>query len=331
MRDFDCFLMKFFVKLCSIKKQSLIDKMSKEARWFLGIIGIILSLSVLFFALGFLTLVSLFKPEIEEEIETGKDKVALIELKGVIISSEDIVRQVKKYAKSSAVKAIVLYVDSPGGGVSASEEIFQELKKARYKKPVVISMGSVAASGGYYVSLGGSKIVANPGTITGSIGVIAQFPNFKKLLDKIGIDFEIIKTGKFKDSGNPYRGLTDEERRYFQSVINDAYEQFVNHVVEERKLNREKVLKIADGRIFTGRQAFAMGLVDTLGTLEDAIKIAGNMAGIKGEPKIVKEKKKKPGLFDLILDSKTVENFGEIKNFFLNQPVLQYKCEFVNY
>ncbi len=305
--------------------------MSKEAKWFLGIIGIILALSVLFIALGFFTLVILFKPEAPEEaLDTGKDKVAVIELKGVILNSEDIVRQIKKYAKSSRVKTIVLYVDSPGGGVSASEEIFQELKKARQKKPVVVSMGSVAASGGYYVSLGGSKIVANPGTITGSIGVIAQFPNMKKLLDKIGIDFEIIKSGKFKDSGNPYRGLTKEEREYFQNVIDDVYEQFINYVVEERKLKKEDVLKIADGRIFTGKQAFSLGLVDTIGTLEDAIKIAGEIAGIKGEPKVVKEEKKKLGLFDLVLGERTAENLEEIKSFILNQPVLQYRCEFID-
>jgi len=303
--------------------------MSKEARWFLGIIGIILALSVLFVSLGFCTLVSSLKPVSEdEETDTGKDNVALIELKGVILSSEDIVKQIKKYVKSSRVKAIVFYVDSPGGGVSASEEIYQELKKAREKKPVVVSMGSVAASGGYYVSLGGSKIVANPGTITGSIGVIAQFPNLRKLLDKIGVEFEIIKSGKFKDSGNPYRGLTDEEKRYFQGVINDVYEQFVNHVADERRMKKEDVLKIADGRIFTGRQAFEIGLVDTLGTLEDAIKIAANMAGIKGEPKIVKEKKK-TGLMDILLESKTLENIEEIKSLLLNQPILQYRSEFI--
>jgi protease-4 len=317
--------MKFFVKLIQ-EKQSSPLQMSKEAKWFLGIIGIILSLAVLLVALSFYTLVSSMKVEAEEEIDSGKDKVALIELKGVIISSEEIVKQIKKYAKSTSVKAIVFYVDSPGGGVSASEEIFQELKKAREKKPVIVSMGSVAASGGYYVSLAGSKIVANPGTITGSIGVIAQFPNFKKLLDKIGVDFEIVKSGKFKDSGNPYRGLTPEERKYFQSVIDDVYEQFVNHVVNERKMKKEDVLKIADGRIFTGKQALELGLVDTLGTLETAIKIAGEMAGIKGEPKIVKERKKKPGLLDILFESKTLD---EIKGAILNQPILQYRCEFI--
>lgn len=306
--------------------------MSKEAKWFLGIIGIILALSILFIALGFFTLVSSFKPEPPEDeiLDSGRDRVAIIELKGIILNSEDIVRQIKRYKKSSGVKAIVLYVDSPGGGVSASEEIFQELKKARQKKPVVISMGSVAASGGYYVALGGSKIVANPGTITGSIGVIAQFPNMKKLLDKIGIDFEIIKSGRFKDSGNPYRGLTKEEKEYLQSVIDNVYEQFVDHVVEERKLKKEDVLKIADGRIFTGKQALSLGLVDTLGTLEDAIKIAGEMAGIKGEPKIVKERKKRLGLFDVMLGDKAIENLEEIKSFILNQPILQYRCEFIN-
>ncbi|MCS7230302.1 MAG: signal peptide peptidase SppA [Candidatus Kryptonium sp.] len=302
--------------------------MSKEAKWFLGIIGIILSLSVLFFALGFFTLVSSMKPVPEDEVVEGKDKIALIELKGVIVSSEEIVRQIKKYTKSKAVKAIVFYIDSPGGGVSASEEIYQELKKAREKKPVIASMGSVAASGGYYVSLGATKIVANPGTITGSIGVIAQFPNLSKLFDKIGVDFEVVKSGKFKDSGNPYRGLTDEERKYLQNLIDDVYGQFVNHVVEERKMKKEDVLKIADGRVFTGKQAYELGLVDTLGTLEDAIKIAANMAGIKDEPKIVKERRK-DRIFDILFESKTVESIEEIKNFILNQPVLQYRYEFI--
>ncbi|MEN3037705.1 MAG: signal peptide peptidase SppA [Candidatus Kryptonium sp.] len=302
--------------------------MSKEAKWFLGIIGIILSLSVLFFALGFFTLVSSMKPTPEDEMVEGKDKIALIELKGVIVNSEEIVKQIKKYAKSKGVKAIVFYIDSPGGGVSASEEIYQELKKAREKKPVIASMGSVAASGGYYVSLGATKIVANPGTITGSIGVIAQFPNLSKLFDKIGVDFEIIKSGKFKDSGNPYRGLTDEERKYLQNLIDDVYGQFVNHVVEERKMKKEEVLKIADGRVFTGKQAYELGLVDTLGTLEDAIKIAANMAGIKDEPRIVKERKK-DNIFDILFESKTVESIEEIKNFILNQPVLQYRYEFI--
>lgn len=302
--------------------------MSKEAKWFLGIIGIILSLSVLFFALGFFTLVSSMKPTPEDEMVEGKDKIALIELKGVIVNSEEIVKQIKKYAKSKGVKAIVFYIDSPGGGVSASEEIYQELKKAREKKPVIALMGSVAASGGYYVSLGATKIVANPGTITGSIGVIAQFPNLSKLFDKIGVDFEIIKSGKFKDSGNPYRGLTDEERKYLQNLIDDVYGQFVNHVVEERKMKKEEVLKIADGRVFTGKQAYELGLVDTLGTLEDAIKIAANMAGIKDEPRIVKERKK-DNIFDILFESKTVESIEEIKNFILNQPVLQYRYEFI--
>ena len=301
--------------------------MSKEARWFLGIIGIILSLAVLLVALSFFSFVSILteKPAEEEITGAGKEKVAVLELKGLILKSEPLVKEIKRYTKSKRIKAIVLYIDSPGGGVAVSEEIYQALKWAREKKPVVVSMGSVAASGGYYVALGGSKIVANPGTITGSIGVIAQFVNLEKLMNKLGLEFEVIKSGKFKDAGSPYRKMTPEEKKYFQGVINDAYESFVKLVAKERNLPEDKVKKFADGRIFTGRQAFELGLVDTLGTLEDAIRIAARMAGIKGEPGIVKPKRKKPSIFDFVFGSykNQVESIKE----FLNQPILQYRME----
>jgi protease-4 len=304
--------------------------MSKEAKWFLGIIGIILSLAVLFVALGFFSLVGFLtrvEPAEEEITDAGRDKVVVLELKGIILSSESLIKQIKRYVKRRGVKAIVLYIDSPGGGVAASEEIYRELKRARESKPVVISMGSVAASGGYYVALGGTKIVANPGTITGSIGVIAQFVNIKRLMDKIGIDFEIIKSGKFKDSGTPYRGMTEEERKYFQEVIDNVYEEFVNLVAEERGIPIRRVRKFADGRIFTGKQAYEIGLVDTIGTLEDAISIAAKLAGIEGEPRIIKPKRKKRTLLDLFLNSLTKSELDDIRRYFINQPILQYRLE----
>ncbi len=215
-------------------------------------------------------------------------------------------------------------VESPGGGVAASQEIFEEVKKARNSgKPVVVSMGYVAASGGYYVSCPATKIFANPGTLTGSIGVIIEFMHFKELMNKIGVDETTIKTGKFKDIGSPYRKTTEEEKEYFQFVIGDVYNQFVDAVAMERKLDREHVIKYADGRVFTGRQALEYGFVDTLGTYEDAIKDAAKLGGIKGKPSVVKESKKKTLVERLVGDA--ASEVTKIREQFLQQPVLQYR------
>jgi protease-4 len=218
----------------------------------------------------------------------------------------------------------VFRVESPGGGVAASQEIYEEVKKTRDAgRPVVVSMGSVAASGGYYVACGATRIVANPGTLTGSIGVIFQFMHFQQLMDKIGVDQTTIKTGKFKDSGSPFRKTTEEEKKYLSTVIGDVYEQFVDVVAEERGMDRKDVLKYADGRIFTGRQAEEYGFVDTLGTMEDAVSIAANLGGIQGKPSIVKETKRKTLFEKLIGDAAT--EVTKIRQEFLQQPVLQYR------
>ncbi|MCX6142126.1 MAG: signal peptide peptidase SppA, partial [Ignavibacteriales bacterium] len=167
----------------------------------------------------------------DESVGTSGDRLAVVELAEPIIDSQDIVRQFKKYRENKAVKGLVFRVDSPGGGVSASQEIYEEVRKTRQAgKPVVVSMGSVAASGGYYVSCGASKIVANPGTLTGSIGVIFQFLHFSELMSKIGIDASTFKTGKFKDIGSPFRKTTDEEKRFFDQLLGDVYDQFVTVV-----------------------------------------------------------------------------------------------------
>ena len=230
------------------------------------------------------------------------DKVALLEVKGMIIDVQPVIEQLVKFTKDDSVKAIVFRIESPGGGVSPSQELYREIRRSAEKKPVVASMGSVAASGGYYIASGVQKIYANPGTITGSIGVIAQFTNFEELFKKIGFRMEVVKSGAFKDMGNPGRAMTTEEREYLQKLLDSVHQQFVRDVARGRRMPEEKVREIADGRIFTGEQAKEMGLVDELGGLNDAVAAAAKMAGITGEPKLVYPEKKKISLLDYLLD-----------------------------
>ncbi len=297
--------------------------MKKSTAWFLAIIGILLFLGVgamLFFYVLFVS------PSEEEEVSYGTGgKVAVVELEGVIVSSEDVVRQLKKFGDDNSVKAILLHVDSPGGGVAASQEMYEEVKKVRGRKPVVVSMGSVAASGGYYVSCGASRVVANRGTLTGSIGVISEFLRFDPLLDKVGVNVNTIKSGKLKDAGSPYRKMTDEDRKYFQDLMDDVHHQFISVVEHERKLGHDAVVGLADGRAFTGEQALSLGLVDTIGTFEDAVSIAASLAGIKGKPAIVRERKHKPTFYDVLFGQSKLSDVFNLKDDLLNQPILQYK------
>jgi len=233
-------------------------------------------------------------------IGTG-DKIAIIELKNIIYDSRTIVRQFEKYGSDKSIKAIVFRVDSPGGGVAASQEIYEKVKSIRNSgKPVIVTMGSVAASGGYYVSCGADTIIANPGTITGSIGVIAEFVHMQELLDKIGVGVTTIKSGALKDVGAPYREMTGDERASLQKVIDNAYDQFVTMISEEREIDKAKIIKFADGRIFTGQQAYENKLIDLLGTFQDAIDVAAKIANIKGKPTLVRERKRKLTIFDLL-------------------------------
>jgi protease IV len=230
------------------------------------------------------------------------DKVALLEVRGMIIDVQPVIEQLVKFTKDDSVKAIVFRIESPGGGVSPSQELYREIQRTAEKKPVVASMGSVAASGGYYIASGVQKIYANPGTITGSIGVIAQFTNFEELFKKIGFRLEVVKSGVFKDTGNPGRAMTPEERDYLQKLLDSVHQQFIRDVARGRRMPEEKVREIADGRIFTGEQAKEMGLVDELGGLNDAVDAAAKMAGITGEPKLVYPEKKKISFLDYLLD-----------------------------
>lgn len=295
--------------------------MSNTTKWVLAVVASVIVLAGLFLVY-FVSLV--FMVPDDETLGTSGERVAMIELTEPILDSQNIVRQFKKYRENRGVRAIVFRVDSPGGGVSASQEIYEEVKKTRNSgKPVVVSMGSVAASGGYYVSCGASKIVANPGTLTGSIGVIFQFLHFNELMNKIGIDASTFKTGKYKDIGSPFRKTTEDEKKFFDQLLGDVYNQFVDVVAKERKMDRKRVVQYADGRVFTGRQAFEYGFVDTLGTLEDAITIAAKLGDISGKPKVVKERKVRTWLERLM--GEAVTEIAGLKKELFNQPILQYK------
>ncbi|GAB5047444.1 signal peptide peptidase SppA [Thermodesulfovibrio sp. TK110] len=224
------------------------------------------------------------------QIGLSTGKVALVNIKGVIVDSRQSIDAIKQYRKDPSIKAIVIRVDSPGGAVVPSQEIYEEIKRTISVKPVVVSMGSVAASGGYYISCPATKIIANPGTLTGSIGVLIEIPNIKGLLDKIGVKAEIIKSGRYKDITSPFKPLQNDEKEILQKLIDDVHEQFIKAVAEGRKIPVEKVRKIADGRVFTGLKAKELGLVDDIGDLDYAIKVAAQLAKIKGEPEIVTKK-----------------------------------------
>jgi protease-4 len=237
-------------------------------------------------------------------------KIAIVYIEGPIFSSEDIVDELKDYEDDDSIKAVILRVNSPGGGVAPSQEIYEEVKRVAEKKHVVTSMGALAASGGYYVSSPSSKIVANPGTLTGSIGVIMEIPNVEGLMDKVGIKTEVIKSGEFKDLGSAFREMSKKDREVLQSLITDVYDQFIIDVSKSRDIPEEELRKFADGRIFSGRQALDLGLVDELGGLERTIELAAELAGIEGEPDIVTKEEEKSWLD--MLESRIGKNIPEI-------------------
>jgi protease-4 len=231
----------------------------------------------------------------------ARNQVGVIEVTGVIVDSKKIISQLNTFHEDSAVKSIVLRIDSPGGGVGPSQEIYDEVKRIDADKPIVVSMGSVAASGGYYIAAPARLIFANPGALTGSIGVVMEFTNFQELLEKIGLRSQVVKSGKHKDIGSPVRPMSEEERALLQSLLDDVHSQFVDAVADGRKLDRQRVRTLADGSIFTGRQAKELGLVDELGSLEAAVRRAGELGGIDGKPNVVYPPGDKPKLIDFLI------------------------------
>lgn len=225
---------------------------------------------------------------VEDGALPGGNRVALVELEGVILDGDAVVRQLREHEESPSVRAVVLRINSPGGVVAPTQEIVRSVERLRRaNKPVVASLGSVAASGGYYIATACDRIFASPGTLTGSIGVVMQMANVEGLLKRVGVDYVVVKAGRYKDIGNFSRAMTQEERQILQTLLDDVYTQFVTAVAEGRKLDRDTVLRLADGRIYSGRQALALRMVDELGGLEDAVEAAGRLAGIVGRPKVL--------------------------------------------
>lgn len=269
-----------------------------KLRWlwiFLGL-GAVFFCTVIF---AIIALTSLLSGKNELTLLPG---IGLVEVKGLIIDPLETVKQLHDFGKDDKVKSVVVRIDSPGGVVGPSQEIWSAVKRLKEKKPVVVSMGSVAASGGYYIAVPATLIFANPGTITGSIGVLMKFSNLEGLMSKVGMKAFTLKTGKFKDVGSPARSMSAEEKAMLQSVIESTHGQFVRAVAEGRKLPEAKVREIADGRIFSGEQALANKLIDRLGTLHDAVLEAGQLGGLSGEPDVIKPPKKKPFLLDMLVE-----------------------------
>ncbi|MBK8982438.1 MAG: signal peptide peptidase SppA [Ignavibacteria bacterium] len=305
---------------------------SNSGRWFWGIFISLIVIAIIFVGISFIYFTKAITDSDDGSLVirgSGKGKIAVVELNFTIFSSEGIVKQFKKYSEDKSIKAILLRVNTPGGGVAASQEIYEIIRKTRDGgKPVIVSIASLGASGGYYAACGGSTIIADEGSLVGSIGVIIQLVNYRELADKIGVKSMTITSGDLKDAGNPFNEFSEKDRTYFQEIVDDTYQQFIEVVSRERKIDTARLKEYATGRVFTGRQALNIGLIDSIGTYEDAIRIAAGMGGIDGEPTIVKEKNKTT-LFERILDTFSNNELRsikeEIKSEFIDQPLLQYK------
>jgi protease-4 len=241
-------------------------------------------------------------------LSTGP-RIGVVEVKGEIgagrgnVDAQDTLKVIKRFLDDSDMKAVVVRIDSPGGAVAPSQEIYDELRKLAEKKTVVCSMGNLAASGGFYVAMGCPHVLAEPGTLTGSIGVISMFPNVKGLADRFNVKMETVKSGKLKDAGSPFRDMTPEDRAYWQGLVDQVYKQFLQAVVEARELPEEQVRRIADGRVITGQQAQEIGLIDELGNFNDAVDAAKEQAGLAGEPRLVYPPDERSRFFEELMGS----------------------------
>lgn len=256
-----------------------------------------------------------------------KEKIGVLPIQGTLTESDALVAQLVEFKKDKRIKAILLRVNSPGGGVGPSQEIYREIRKTIETKKVIASLGGVAASGGYYVASAADRIVANPGTLAGSIGVIMEFVQVEELLKKVGVSVEVLKTGEFKDIGSLHRKLSEGDREMIRTVVFDVQKQFVQAVAEGRNLPVEKVREIADGRILTGAQCKDLGLVDHLGNFEDAVELAKTLAGIKGEVTLVYPKKPRGRWWDLFLQDTSKAVVRAVRDALMMR--LEYRTELV--
>jgi protease-4 len=263
---------------------------------------------VVFAGMFFLAILAFALKDDTSELSIG-DKVAVIPIEGEIVESRETIDALEKYADNGSVKAMVIRINSPGGSIAPSQEIYAAIRRTRAHsgKPIVASLDSVAASGGFYIAAACDRIVANPGSITGSIGVILQWFDMKELVQWAKLKPETITSGALKDAGSPYRELTPAERQYFQGIVSQLHSQFVRDVVQGRngRMKYDEVARIADGRIFTGEQALQLKLVDQLGSIDDAVRAAGKLAGVKGEPKKLWPKRRESSLLELLSGGET--------------------------
>jgi protease IV len=262
--------------------------------FFLGLSGIVLAL---------LGKGSLFTPQ---------ERVGVVEIKGLLTDSRAVIKQLDRYRDDDSIRAIVLRINSPGGAVGPAQEILREVEKTRGKKKIVASLGTVAASGGYYIASGADLIMANRGTATGSIGVIMQFTNVEGLSKKIGLDFFNLKAGRYKDAGSPFRPMTPEDKAYLQGLLDNIYQQFLRDVARNRKIPLDKLKTLAEGRVYSGAEAKEIGLVDEFGNLPDAIDKAGRLAGIKGKVKAVYPEKESYSILRLLLGQEAEDTLSQL-------------------
>ena len=287
--------------------------------------GLFILAGIFFLFLGGISLLisSLITRSPQTDIFSRKEGVGVVELKGLIVSSEQVLKHLTEFRNNPNVKSIVLRIESPGGAVGAAQEIYQEIKRTNEVKPVVASMGSMGASGGYYAALGADIIMANPGTMTGSIGVIVKFPNLEGLFEKIGYQSQVIKSGPLKDIGASNRPLSEDERKLMQDLIDNVYNQFVRDIAAARSMPEETIFELADGRVYTGEQALEAGLIDSLGNFTDAITIAADLGGLDTkEPQLIYPKaERKFSLFNLLTNAEQslVNNFAPL------YPILSFE------
>jgi len=237
------------------------------------------------------------------EINNLEGNVGIVEINGMILSSKEILKDIKTFQENPSIRAIILRIESPGGGIGPSQEIYREIMKIKTDKKIIASMGSVAASGGYYIASATDGIMANSGTITGSIGVIMEYANIMEIAKKIGISPVVIKSGEFKDMGSPLRELEESEKKLFQELVDDLHLQFVTDVANSRKMDVQTISSLADGRVYTGRKAVMLKLIDRIGNLDDAVQWAGELAGIDGKLKPVYPKEDKITFFKRLADT----------------------------
>ena len=288
------------------------------------LLGLFILTGIFFLFLGGVSLLisSLISHDSQTDIFSSKEGVGIVELKGLIVSSEQTLKHLTEFRHDPNVKSIVLRIDSPGGSVGASQEIYKEVMRTNEVKPVIASMGSMGASGGYYAALGAENIIANPGTMTGSIGVIVKFPNLEGFFEKIGYRSEVIKSGPLKDVGASNRPMSEEERKLMQDLIDNVYGQFVRDIAAARGMEEDIIQELADGRVYTGEQALEVGLIDSLGNFTDAITIAADMGGLDVEdPRLIYPKvDRKFSLFNLLTNAESL-----VDNFVPLYPILSFE------